>query len=119
MKTTKSKKTQPAKSEATPQPSASVTPVHQDEPCPPDMLLELAAQEPSRRALKEYAGVIRVLRNQKQFTFREIAKWLNDHNIEANHNMVYREYTRAMPEDVAQAVAMAEDEEERRGEGRK
>jgi|WetSurMetagenome_2_1015567.scaffolds.fasta_scaffold958951_2 hypothetical protein len=118
MTTTKFKETQPAKPEASPQPAASVTPVDQGEPCPPDMLLELAAQEPSRRALKEYAGVIRVLRNKKQFTFREIAKWLRDHNVDANHNMVYREYTRAMPEDMARAVALAEEEEERRGEGR-
>ena len=118
MKTTKFKITQAANPEITPQPPASVTPVLEGEPCPPDMLLELAAQEPSRRALKEYAGVIRVLRNQKQFTFREIAAWLRGYNIEADHNSVYREYTRAMPEDVALAVAMAEEEEEHRREGR-
>ena len=109
------KSTQPASPEATPQPAA---PVHTNEPCPPDILLDLALQEPNRRSLIEYGKVIRTLRNQKKFTFREIAAWLKQYNVEADHNAIYREYTRTMPEEAAQAVAMAEEELERREEGR-
>ena len=65
------------------------------------MLLERAEQESTRRALAEYSEVIRTLRDEKNFTFREIAEWLKDYNVEADHNAVYREYTKGMPEEIA------------------
>lgn len=109
----KNKKTQPDKPEATPQPSAPVTITHEEEPFPPDILLDLAEKEPNRRELIEYANVICVLRDEKKFTFREIAEWLKNYNVETDHNAVYREYTRCMPEDVARDEAMADEELER------
>jgi len=112
MPKTKNKRTQPAKSEATPQPSAPVTITREVKPCPPEILLDLAEREPDRRALREYADVIQVLRDEKQFTFREIAGWLRRHDVEADHNAVYREYTRGMPPDVAQGEAMADEHTE-------
>ena len=103
MPKTKVKKTQPVKPEATPQPAAptTVTISHDGEPWPPDLLLEHAEQEPIRRALSEYNAVIRTLRDEKNFTFREIANWLQDHHVLADHNAVYREYTKGMPEELA------------------
>jgi hypothetical protein len=77
-----------------------------DEPCPPHMVLEAALGELIRRPLAEYADAIQVLRNEKKFTFREIAEWLKDFNVAADHNAVYREYTKLMPERDAEAEAM-------------
>jgi hypothetical protein len=115
----KNKRTQPAKPEATPQPSAPArTITHEGEPCPPDILFDLARQEPNRRVLDEYHDVIRVLRDEKKFTFREIAEWLDNHHVEADHNAVYREYTKAMPDDVAHDVALADEHTEEQESGR-
>jgi hypothetical protein len=116
MPMTKNKKTQPAKPEATPQPSAPVTITHEGEPFPPHILFDLAEKEPNRLELVEYADVICVLRDEKKFTFREIAEWLNNYNVETDHNAVYREYTRCMPEDVARGEALADEELEREEE---
>jgi hypothetical protein len=84
------------------------------EPVPPDLLLQIALDENNRRALREYGEVIRVLKDQKRFTFREIAEWLNEHNVDADHNAVYREYTRMMPDDLARDAELndAQDESE-------
>jgi hypothetical protein len=115
----KNKGTKPAKPEATPQPSAhvTITTSHEGEPWPPDMLLERAEQEPNRRTLAEYNAVIHTLRDEKKFTFREIAEWLQNYNVEADHNAVYREYTKGMPDDVARNEAEADDQVEREEAG--
>ena len=115
----KIKKTQPVTPEATPRSPApvTITTSHEGEPWPPDMLLERAEQEPNRRALAEYGAVIQVLRNEKSFTFREIAEWLKNYNVEADHNAVYREYTKGMPDDVAHDEAEADDQVEREETG--
>jgi hypothetical protein len=78
------------------------------EPLPPQLVLDEALREANRRPLRDYHAAIQVLRDEKKFTFREIADWLGEYNIEADHNAVYREYTREMPESVAVEVA-AED----------
>jgi hypothetical protein len=119
MTKTKNKKTQPAKPEATPQPPAPITTTvsHAGGPWPPDMLLERAEQEPNRRALAEYNAVIRTLRDEKKFTFREIAEWFKNYNVEADHNAVYREYTKGMPDDVAHDAALADEHLERQEQG--
>jgi hypothetical protein len=119
MKTVRKKiqKTQPVKSEATPQPSAPETIIHAQEPPPPDFLVVLAEQEPNRRELEEYSEVIRVLRDEKKFTFREIAEWLNGNNVEGDHNAVYREYTRGLHPQVAEEEAMTDVAREREEQG--
>jgi hypothetical protein len=111
MPKTKIKKTQPVKQGASPQPPAPATNTisHDGEPWPPDLLLERAEQESARRALADYSAVIRTLRDEKNFTFREIAEWLKDYYVEADHNAVYREYTKGMPEEVARDVAEADE----------
>lgn len=116
MKTVKIK-TKPVKPEATPPPSAPATITHIGEPFPPDILLDLAQQEPNRRVLLNYSDVIKTLRDEKNFTFREIAEWLKDYNVETDHNAVYREYTRCMPDDEAHDVAIADEEREREESG--
>jgi transposase-like protein len=74
------------------------------------MLLEMAEREPDRRPLVEYSDVICVLRDEKKFTFREIAEWLRERGVEADHNAVYRAYTRGMPVDAAYGEARADEE---------
>jgi len=63
----------------------------------PDMLFKLAEEEPDRMALEEYLDTIRLLRDDKRFTFREIAEWLNENGVETDHNSVYRAYRRHVP----------------------
>lgn len=119
MPKTKVKKTQPVKPEATPQPSAPVTVDTSltGEPWPPDMLLERAEQESARRTLSEYNAVIRTLRDEKNFTFREIAHWLQSHYLQADHNAVYREYTKGMPVELAQDEVLADEQVEQEESG--
>jgi hypothetical protein len=75
----------------------------------PSQLLTEASQEPPRRALDAYWETIRVLKNDKQFTFREIAEWFSQHGIEVDHNAVYRAYSKGLPPSLA-AEAALEDE---------
>lgn len=91
----------------------SVTPhiTHLDVP-PPDFLLAEAMNEPDRRLLEEYGQVIRTLRDEKRFTFREIAEWLKEYGFDCDHNAVYREYTRGLSEQDEQAVAIQDAMEE-------
>src|SRR4029077_3821220 len=61
----------------------------------PEDLLEEAEQEPDHRELAEYLEVVVKLR-EKGFSFREIADWLEERNVEADHNAVYRVYSKHM-----------------------
>ena len=52
-----------------------------------------ARAEPSRKPLQDYMCVIVELRENKGFSFRDIAYWLGEALITTtDHNMVYREY---------------------------
>jgi hypothetical protein len=111
----KAKNSKPTKPETALQPTAPQTPITvlgEDEPFPSDLLLELAEREPIRQRLSDYAATIRVLRDEKNFTFREIAEWLKSHNIQADHNAVYREYTKEMSPEEAQDAALADEQAE-------
>ena len=112
----KAKKPSLVASEAALQPAEPVVHIS-SEPVPPDIVLREAMEEPNRRALRDYHHAIQVLRDEKKFTFREIAEWLGDYNIEADHNAVYREYTRGMPENIAAEEAQADDYMEREEAG--
>jgi hypothetical protein len=105
---TKKQTSASAKAEQKPEASAPPQIDRGGEPFPPEMLLELAKQEQDRRPLRDYYEVICELRDVKKFTFREIAEWLNNHNVDTDHNAVYREYTRAMPDSVAEGEALAD-----------
>lgn len=79
---------------------------------PPEILMQLAMDEPNRRLLDEQRGTIAVLRDEKGFTFREIAEWLTDKGIECDYNAVYRVYTKGMhPGEVAQLDEVTNQEE--------
>jgi hypothetical protein len=75
----------------------------------PDDLLEEAEQEPNHLDLDEYWQVIAKLR-EKGLTFREVAEWLAERNVHADHNAIYRVYTKHLSPDQAEA-------EERQREG--
>jgi hypothetical protein len=71
----------------------------------PDALLHEAESENPRRILGQYNNTIRVLKESKRFTFREIAEWLSERGIPCDHNGVYREYIRHLdPQDVAHST---------------
>ena len=72
-------------------------------PDPNELLCEAENVVP-RRILVDYSAVISTLKDDKNFTFREIAEWLNERCVPCDHNSVYREYTRRMgPADAAYA----------------
>lgn len=69
--------------------------------------------EPDVRLISDYSDAIAIMRN-KGYTFREIAEWLGKNcNIEADHNAVYRAYTKGLSEEEAAIVANEEEEDER------
>lgn len=80
---------------------------------PAEYLLEEAQKEPNRKLLEDYRETIRVLRDDKGFSFREIAEWLTENGVDADYNAVYRVYTKGMSEDQERDVAVREAEEER------
>jgi hypothetical protein len=95
-----------------PKPSEGAQVVHLENP-PPEYLLEEAMKEPDRKLLEEYIQAIKVLRDNKRFTFREIADWLKQYGVIADHNAIYRAYLKSLPERDAAALADAHEEEER------
>jgi hypothetical protein len=92
--------------------SRNAVEVTQAGPTPPEIVFLEAKEEPDRRLLEEYADSISVLRDEKRFTFREIAVWLQEHGIQCDHNSVYREYTKGMSEQEERDVAIRDAEEE-------
>jgi hypothetical protein len=72
---------------------------------PPHFLLEQAEKEPNRKLLEDYRETINLLRNDKGFSFREIAEWLAQNGVDADYNAVYRVYTKGMPDDEVAALA--------------
>jgi hypothetical protein len=79
----------------------------------PNDLLDEAEAEPDHRTLAEYHAVIAKLRG-KGFSFREIAEWLSKRNVDADHNAVYRVYTKYMSMDEAELEADLEQEAKER-----
>jgi O-methyltransferase involved in polyketide biosynthesis len=75
----------------------------------PDELLMEAEQEPNVRLLNHYAQVIGTLK-KKGFTFRRIADWLKERGVQADHNAVWRVYSKHMRPDQAEDAAKEDDE---------
>ena len=63
----------------------------------PQQLRTEAQMEPSRRGVADYAEAIRVLKEDKGFSFREIAVWLQERGLSADHNAVWRAYSKTNP----------------------
>ncbi len=110
MKANRIKKTRPPTAKKT---ETSVTqqevqpPVVNTPPSHADTLLCEAEQEPDLNRLEKYIRVINELR-KKGFSFREIAEWLSERDVETDHNAVYRVYTK----NLTRYEAMAEEERE-------
>ncbi len=81
---------------------------------PPEIVAAAAREETSPRLVADYYEAIVTLRDEKRFTFREIAEWLaKKFGIEADHNAVYRAYVKGMDDYGAALAAQADDEDER------
>jgi hypothetical protein len=65
----------------------------------PQQVLAEAVQEPRRRGLADYQEAIRVLKEEKEFSFRDIAVWLQQRGLKVDHNAVWRAYSKASPEE--------------------
>ena len=77
-----------------------VAPVVRLEVPPPNAFLEEARREKKRELLSDHIETINVLRDEKRFTFREIAEWLTKKGIETDHSAVYRAYLASIPEEM-------------------
>jgi hypothetical protein len=66
---------------------------------PREEFLEEARREPKRKLVWDHIETINHLRNEKRFTFRDIAAWLTARGVEMDHSAVYRAYIAAIPED--------------------
>jgi hypothetical protein len=60
----------------------------------PQQLRAEAQKEPRRRGLDAYREVIRLLKDEKGFSLREIAAWLQDRGVNVDHNAVWRAYSK-------------------------
>jgi hypothetical protein len=103
-----------------PPPAAEVKPEPQPVPnvvrgyAPPEVVAEAAREEPNVRLVADYREAIAVLRDEKGFTFREIAEWLaKNFDIEADHNAVWRAYTKGADEYQAAMAAEVDERDER------
>jgi len=67
---------------------------HEELKIDPEQLRAEAEKEPSRHGLLEYAGVITLLKQEKGFSFREIAAWLQERGLSVDHNAVWRTYSK-------------------------
>jgi hypothetical protein len=111
----RSKKAAPVSSEpaAAPAPSFSSTyPLAFDGGPPPEVIFLEAEAEPDFRSLAQYKDSIRVLRN-KRFSYRDIAEWLSERGVAADHNSVYRVYTKSLSDYDAALEAQRVEEEDR------
>lgn len=76
----------------------------------PKGMLEEAEAEANQRELADYRDTISLLR-QKGFSFREIGEFLSKRGIFADHNAVYRVYTKFMTPDEREEESRIQDEE--------
>ncbi len=75
-------------------------------------MLEEAEAEADQRELADYRDTISLLR-QKGFSFREIGEFLSKRGVFADHNAVYRVYTKFMtPEEKEEENRIQEEERE-------
>lgn len=80
----------------------------------PEIVARAAAEEAAPRLLEDYMDAITILR-EKEFTFREIAEWLTKKfNIQADHNSVWRVYTKHMDNYAAHLEAEADEKTEQK-----
>ena len=79
----------------------------------PQQVLAEAVQEPRRRGLADYQEAIRVLKEEKDFSFRDIAVWLQQRGLKVDHNAVWRAYSKASPEETGRRASQRSERSER------
>ena len=62
----------------------------------PQQLKAEAQKEPQRRRLDDYRNTIRLLKDEKGFSLREIASWLQERGVNVDHNAVWRTYSKGL-----------------------
>jgi hypothetical protein len=68
--------------------------------CPePEAFLTEAKSETKRKLLSDHLVTIQTLRDEKRFTFRDIADWFIKRGFETDHSAVYRAYLTSIPEE--------------------
>jgi ribosome-binding protein aMBF1 (putative translation factor) len=60
----------------------------------PQQLRAEAEKEPRRRVLEDYGETIRLLKEEKGFSFREIAAWFQQRGLNIDHNAAWRAYSK-------------------------
>jgi hypothetical protein len=60
----------------------------------PEQLRAEAENEKPRRGLDAYRETIRVLKEDKDFSFREIAAWFQQRGVNIDHNAAWRAYAK-------------------------
>jgi len=60
----------------------------------PQQLHAEAQKEPRRRVLGDYRDTIRLLREEKGFSLREIAAWFQERGLQVDHNAIWRAYAK-------------------------
>ncbi len=60
----------------------------------PQKLHVEAQMEPRRRCLGDYRATILLLKDEKGFSLREIAAWLQQRGLDVDHNAVWRTYSK-------------------------
>jgi hypothetical protein len=80
----------------------------------PQQLRAEAEKEPSRRGLDDYSEVIRVLKEQKEFSFREIAAWFQQRGLVVDHNAIWRAYSKTVSGAVIGGSSERNEQNERR-----
>lgn len=69
---------------------------HKELKIDPKQLRAEAEKEPPRHGLSQYADAIALLKQEKGFSFREIAAWLLERGVSVDHNAVWRTYSRTV-----------------------
>jgi hypothetical protein len=80
----------------------------------PQQLRAEAEKEPRRRGLGDYGETIRVLKEEKGFSFRDIATWLQQRGLRIDHNAAWRAYSKATPNGPAGQVTEQDERNEHR-----
>ncbi|MDR3402194.1 MAG: hypothetical protein P4L99_06810 [Chthoniobacter sp.] len=82
---------------APPRPAPPASPAPDAEAPPIEAFLEEAKKETKRKLISDHIDTIKLLRDEKRFTFRDIAEWLTARGIETDHSAVYRAYLSSIP----------------------
>ena len=82
----------------------------------PVILKAEAEREAPRRGLESYLDTIRLLKEDKGFSYREIAAWLKQRGVTTDHNAIWRAYSKqASAHMSSQAVEQIEHSERTAG----